>query len=229
MALNPPIDSHCIDAAAAPGNKTILLANILKNTGLIHAFDIDESRIKTMGENLKKHHVKNVRLKCADFLQTDPLKYDRVTHILVDPSCSGSGMTNRLKYGADSSEQELVKDKKRLWNLEALQRRFVLHAMSFPNVERIVYSTCSIHEEENENVVRHVLKNCNQKFQLVNILENKWKNGRGLVKTEEDKNVFHLDYCIRTSYEQNLTNGFFVSCFERVQVDTEEIEINNEK
>lgn len=140
--MNPPIESHVIDAASAPGNKTILLANLLKNTGLIHAFDIDEARVKMMSENLKKHHVKNVRLKCADFLQTDPGRYDRVTHILVDPSCSGSGMTNRLKYGANN-EQELAKDKKRLWNLEALQRRFVLHAMSFPNVQRIVYSTCN--------------------------------------------------------------------------------------
>lgn len=141
FALAPPVDSHVVDAAAAPGNKTILLANLMKNTGLIHAFDIDEPRIKMMGENLKKHHVKNVRLKCADFLQTDVEKYHKVTHILVDPSCSGSGMTNRLKFGGNN-EQELVKDKKRLWNLEALQRRFVLHAMSFPNVQRIVYSTC---------------------------------------------------------------------------------------
>lgn len=143
IALAPPIDSHVVDAASAPGNKTILLSNLLKNTGLIHAFDIDEARVKMMSENLKKHHVKNVRLKCADFLQTDPNKYDRVTHILVDPSCSGSGMTNRLKYGGNN-DQELAKDKKRLWNLEALQRRFVLHAMSFPNVQRIVYSTCNL-------------------------------------------------------------------------------------
>ena len=49
------------------------------------------------------------------------------------------------------------------------------------------------------------------------------------MKNIQKQNVFHLDYCIRTSYEQNLTNGFFVSCFERVQVDTEEIEINNEE
>ena len=91
--------------------------------------------------------------------------------------------------------------------------------MSFPNVERIVYSTCSIHEEENENVVRYVLENCNKSFRLVNILENKWSYGRGITKTEYDKDVLHLDYCIRTSYENNFTNGFFVSCFERIEND----------
>ena len=102
------------------GKKTILLSNILRNTGLIHAFDIDEPRLKQMGESLKKHHVKNVRLKCMDFLTTETDKYERVTHILLDPSCSGSGMTNRLKFG--DAEQELAKDKKRLKQLEAFQR-----------------------------------------------------------------------------------------------------------
>ena len=198
----------------------LTLKNIFLNQSLIHAFDIDEERVKLMTDNLKLHHAKNVRLKCMDFLQTDVSKYERVTHVLLDPSCSGSGMTNRLKFG--DSEQELVKDKKRLWNLEALQRRMLMHAMSFPNVQRIVYSTCSIHEEENENVVRFALENCNNRFKLVNILEDKWNDGRGLVKNDKDKEL-NLDYCIRTSYEKNFTNGFFVSCFELAQDQDENI------
>jgi putative methyltransferase len=170
-----------------------------------------------MQDNLKKHHVKNVRLKCLDFLMSEPDKHERVTHILLDPSCSGSGMTNRIKFG--DADQEQKKDKKRLWNLEALQRRMIMHAMSFPSVEKIVYSTCSIHEEENENVVRYALDNCNDQFELVNIFEGKWNNGRGLCKNDQDLNKYKLNYCIRTSYEENLTNGFFVSCFQRKKVD----------
>lgn len=164
--------------------------------------------------SLKKHHVTNVRLKCQDFLSTEPDKYERVTHIQLDPSCSGSGMTNRLKFG-EMAEQELAKDTKRLWKLEGLQRRMLLHAMSFPGVERIVYSTCSVHEEENENVVRYALQNCDEKFRLVNLFEGQWTSGRGLVKNEEDEKM-HLEYCIRTSFTRNFTNGFFISCFERV-------------
>ena len=55
-----------------------MLSNILANTGLIHAFDIDETRVKLMIENLKLHQARNVRLKCQDFLQTDVTKYERV-------------------------------------------------------------------------------------------------------------------------------------------------------
>ncbi|CAF0961982.1 unnamed protein product [Brachionus calyciflorus] len=217
LALDPEPESHVIDGASAPGNKTILLANILKNTGLIHAFDIDEKRVKLMQSNIKQHHVTNVRLKCMDFLQTEYLKYDRVSHIMLDVPCSGSGMTNRLKFG--DTELENTKDENRLWKLEALQRRMLVHAMSFPNVKKIVYSTCSIHPEEDENVVRYALKNCDDRFKLVNLFPDKWSYGRGICLDDVDKNELHLDYCIRTSFESNYTNGFFIASFELNQND----------
>jgi putative methyltransferase len=165
-----------------------------------------------MRTNLKQHHVKCVRLKCQDFLSTDPEEYEKVEYILLDPSCSGSGMINRYKYG--TIDDENVKDEKRLWYLEALQRKMLKHAMSFPNVKRIVYSTCSIHEEENENVVLYGLKHCNNRFKLENIFP-EWQN-RGHKTTEKSslsKREFNLDYCIRTGIKDNLTNGFFVACF----------------
>lgn len=179
---------------------------------MIHAFDIDEDRVKIMQNNLKQHNVTNVRLKCMDFLQTEIHKYDRVSHVMLDVPCSGSGMTNRLKFG--DTDLENIKDDKRLWKLEGLQRRMLLHAMSFLNVTRIVYSTCSVHQEENENVVRYALKNCDDRFKLVNLFADKWNYGRGVCIDEKDTNEFHLDYCIRTCFENNFTNGFFIACFE---------------
>ena len=165
-----------------------------------------------MQTNLKQHHVTNVRVKCMDFLQTEIDRYDRVSHIMLDVPCSGSGMINRLKFG--DTDLENVKDDKRLWKLEGLQRRMLLHAMSFRNVTKIVYSTCSIHQEENENVVRYALKNCDDRFRLVNLFSDKWNYGRGICLDENDKNYLHLDYCIRTSFENNFTNGFFIASFE---------------
>jgi 25S rRNA (cytosine2278-C5)-methyltransferase len=166
-----------------------------------------------MQENLKKHHVTNVRLKCMDFLETNVEKYDRVEYILLDPSCSGSGMVSRLKFG--DLEREQTKDEERVERLSKLQKRMLLHAMSFPNVKRIVYSTCSKYEEENECVVRYALKKCRRKYNLVNIFEDKWKNGRGIIRKELDKQM-NIDFCIRTSYENNFTNGFFIACFEKL-------------
>lgn len=71
-----------------------------------------------------------------------------VEYILVDPSCSGSGMQNRLSV--TGSEE---KDADRLRKLGGLQIKILSHAMTnFPNVKRIAYSTCSLYEEENEEV-----------------------------------------------------------------------------
>jgi putative methyltransferase len=165
-----------------------------------------------MRNNLKSHHVKCVRLKCNDFLSIDPDEYYKVEYILLDPSCSGSGMVNRLKYGDTQTEQH--KDEKRLWNLEALQRKMLLHAMSFANVKRIVYSTCSIHQEENENVVLYALKNCQDRFVLDHV-HPQWTNRGICIETG-----FNLEYCVRTDMKQNMTNGFFIACFKRV--DTEQ-------
>ena len=173
-----------------------------------------------MRTNLKQHHVKCVRLKCQDFLSIDPNEYERVEYILLDPSCSGSGMINRYKYG--SIDDENKKDEKRLWYLEALQRKMLKHAMSFPSVKRIVYSTCSVHEEENENVVLYGLKHCKNRFKLENIFP-EWPN-RGhktIAKNNLSKREFNLDYCVRTDIRDNLTNGFFVACFVNVKLNEE--------
>ena len=154
-----------------------------------------------------------------DFLETDPEQYERVEYILLDPSCSGSGMTNRLKFG--DTELETQKDEQRLKGLSRLQRKMLLHAMSFTNVKRIVYSTCSVHEEENERVVRHVLEKANGAFALKNLFEQVPYYTRGITKNNYEKHKLHLDYCIRMSYDTNFTNGFFISCFERVDPDAQ--------
>lgn len=123
-----------------------------------------------MKKNLKQHGVSNVRLKCMDFLATDPSQYDRVEAIMLDVPCSGSGMSARLKFGdadlENNSEDTMLAD--RLGRLEALQRKMLLHALlHFENVSRVVYSTCSVNKEENENVVNEIKNYFSQIF-LIN-------------------------------------------------------------
>jgi 25S rRNA (cytosine2278-C5)-methyltransferase len=90
----------------------------------------------------------------ADFTNLDPQdeRFKSVTHILLDPSCSGSGLIQRLEYDQDEQTSPT-----RLRNLATFQSRLLKHALSFPNVQRVVYSTCSYHAEENERVLQNVL------------------------------------------------------------------------
>ena len=144
-----------------------------------------------------------------DFLTSDPCSevYSQVEYIIVDPSCSGSGMASRKDYLVDES---LEADPARLRGLQQLQCRILSHALSFPGVRRVVYSTCSIHQEENEDVVREVLEG-REDFRLVPLMQETWDH-RGLVR-EGDDDIGKL--CLRASPREDLTNGFFVALFER--------------
>ncbi|KAM9615537.1 28S rRNA (cytosine-C(5))-methyltransferase [Morphnus guianensis] len=201
--LSPAAGSHVIDACAAPGNKTSHLAAILKNKGQIFAFDVDTKRLATMNTMLMRAGVTSFQLAQQDFLTVDPRdpKYSKVTYILLDPSCSGSGMVNRVP------REEAAPSAERLQALAGFQRKVLSHALSFPALQRLVYSTCSLHREENEDVVQAVLQEWGSAFRLVNAFPS-WPC-RGLAAFSR------AESCLRASPAETLTHGFFVAVLER--------------
>ncbi|NWQ66441.1 NSUN5 methyltransferase, partial [Neopipo cinnamomea] len=203
--LGPAAGSHVIDACAAPGNKTSHLAAILRNKGQIFAFDVDPKRVATMNTLLARAGVTGCQLAQQDFLAVDPgdPKYSRVTHILLDPSCSGSGMVTR------GPGEEVAPSAERLQALARFQRRVLGHALSFPALQRLVYSTCSVHREENEDVVQAVLQERGSAFRLVTAFPS-WPS-RGLAAFPG------AESCLRASPAETLTHGFFVAVLERCE------------
>ncbi|NXQ93206.1 NSUN5 methyltransferase, partial [Sagittarius serpentarius] len=201
--LGPAAGSHVIDACAAPGNKTSHLAAILKNKGQIFAFDVDTKRLATMNTMLMRAGVTGFQLAQQDFLTVDPgdPKYSKVTYILLDPSCSGSGMVNRVP------REEAAPSAERLQALAGFQRKVLSHALSFPALQRLVYSTCSLHQEENEDVVHAVLQERGLAFRLVDAFPS-WPC-RGLAAFPG------AESCLRASPADTLTHGFFVAVLER--------------
>uniref|UniRef100_A0A183A0P7 SAM_MT_RSMB_NOP domain-containing protein n=1 Tax=Echinostoma caproni TaxID=27848 RepID=A0A183A0P7_9TREM len=183
-----------------------------------------------------------VEALCSDFLSLDPLdpKFSRVKSILLDPSCSGSGLRARQPDGStgapltsgkiakcdEHSDTASYQDgllwseqsEKRLQRLANLQAQLLNHALKFPNVERVVYSTCSLCPKENEQVVSEVLATSRGRF----VLEPIWMNNPGLTtqisqfdwKTR-GLSEYDCEPCLRTVPEKDLANGFFVACFRR--------------
>ncbi|NXE67046.1 NSUN5 methyltransferase, partial [Calcarius ornatus] len=225
--LGPVAGSHVIDACAAPGNKTSHLAAILKNKGQIFAFDVDPKRVAVMNTLLARAGVTGCQLLQQDFLTVDPRdrKYSRVTHILLDPSCSGSGMVTR------GPGEEAAPSAERLQALAGFQRRILSHALSFPALQRLVYSTCSLHQEENEDVVQAVLQEWGSAFRWVWLREPGGAVGQGLVLTPSPCRRLVTAFpswpcrglaafsgaesCLRASPAETLTHGFFMAVLER--------------
>ncbi|CEP12295.1 hypothetical protein [Parasitella parasitica] len=219
-----PQGVHAIDACAAPGNKTSHLSALMKNTGKIWAFDLDSRRLELLKKLTNKAGCKNITPVHGSFLETNPedAQFANVEYLLLDPSCSGSGIISRLDHLVDDEDEKDNNGKdtngqtqeERLKNLSDFQISIIQHAMKFPKAKRIVYSTCSIHPEENENVVQEILKN-NPEFELANrdsVLPT-WER-RGM-PSEIGGNKDFADRLVRTIPAKDLTNGFFVSCFIR--------------
>ncbi|OCH95464.1 S-adenosyl-L-methionine-dependent methyltransferase [Obba rivulosa] len=229
--LAPPAadDSVVIDATAAPGNKTSHLSALMRNRGKLFAFERDRKRFSTLTKMLAKAHCRNVEPINADFLTVSPEdpKYKDVTHILLDPSCSGSGIVNRLDYLLDAETQDAEEDRQRLDKLASFQLLMIRHAMKFPSVKGIVYSTCSVHAIENEHVVRQALRTeeaLSGGFKLAprgQILP-QWGR-RGI--SEEMNCPADAQSVVRCSPTEDATNGFFVSLF--VKADKSENNAEN--
>ncbi|GAA29579.2 putative methyltransferase NSUN5 [Clonorchis sinensis] len=165
---------------------------------------------------------------CQDFLSLDPMdsKFSRVESILLDPSCSGSGLVARQPEGTGSvlssgysnmGEDDMKGEdiSRRLERLSNLQAQLLRHALSFQNVRRVVYSTCSVRSEENEAVVLENLERFRGQFKLETI----WPAGNSDARRRwlhRGLSEMGCEACLRASPESDLTNGFFIASFVRV-------------
>ncbi|KZV51869.1 putative 28S rRNA (cytosine-C(5))-methyltransferase [Dorcoceras hygrometricum] len=214
VALAPEPGWEVIDACAAPGNKTLHLAALMKGKGKIIACERDRERVKRLKENVTLAGALNVKVEHEDFLNLDPSDptFSKIRAILLDPSCSGSGtVVDRLDHLLPSHRAGQSADEmKRLRKLAGFQKRVLEHALSFPAVERIVYSTCSIHQIENEDVINSVLHLASSRgFQLETVFPQYPRRGLPTFDGSE-----HL---LRTDLVED-KEGFFIALFVRKNI-----------
>ena len=132
----------------------------------IFAFDKNPRRAKLLQMRMESAGAqKIIDVSNEDFLNVEvsSLKYTSVSCILLDPSCSGSGVARALERVIERGVDEGARPKLRteidlrLEKLRAFQLSALRKAMSFPSARYIVYSTCSIFKEENESVIAEAL------------------------------------------------------------------------
>lgn len=131
LALAPPAGSHAIDGCAAPGNKTSHLAALMGNQGKVIAFEMNERRCELLRDMMQAKGATIVEARHQSFLDAEPSDpiYANVTHILLDPSCSASGMSQTPT--TDPADVKQLADD---------QVSLILHAMRFPALEALYVS-----------------------------------------------------------------------------------------
>ncbi|KAF4126433.1 25S rRNA (cytosine2870-C5)-methyltransferase [Geosmithia morbida] len=156
MALEPQENERVLDMAAAPGGKTTYLAAMMKNTGFILANDPNKARSKGLIGNIHRLGATNVIVSNYDAREF-PKPMGGFDRVLLDAPCSGTGVI------AKDPSVKTNKTQLDFMQLPHTQKQLLLAAIDSTSHSSktggfIVYSTCSVTIEENEQVVQYALR-----------------------------------------------------------------------
>lgn len=153
--LNPQPGERILDACAAPGGKTIALADRLGSGDGLVACDINAHRMKRLENNLQRCGVKGVQVRIVNALEMSPETFENTLFdaILLDAPCSNTGVIRRRP----DARRRLTAE--HLAQLLELQSQMLDRATELVRPGgRIVYSTCSLEREENEEQISRWLE-----------------------------------------------------------------------
>ncbi|MFQ6049022.1 MAG: transcription antitermination factor NusB, partial [Phycisphaerae bacterium] len=138
-----------LDLCAAPGTKTTQLAEQMNNEGLIVACDVNEAKLEQIRQNCRRMGITIVRTALPEELPGLRRQLGKFDLILVDAPCSNSGVLARRP------EARYRFSRTSLARLVRLQRQLLGHAADLAESHtRLIYSTCSIEPEENEQLIQ---------------------------------------------------------------------------
>lgn len=190
-----------LDACAAPGGKTTHIASFLskEDGGHVTALDLHAHKIKLVNQNAKRLHVDEfvTTMELDARKASETFESEQFDRILVDAPCSGLGLMRRkpdIKY---------TKTPEDIKQLQIVQQQ-ILESVA-PLLKKgglLVYSTCTITEEENQEVVQYFL-NQHSDFQMEKVF------------VENEKVVDNETGTVTIFPHQFGTDGFFISALRK--------------
>ena len=194
LVLDPKEGENILDCCSAPGGKTTYIAEIMNNNGNIIAWDLYKHRLNKVQENSKRLGINIIKTKENDATILKEEYIEKFDRILIDAPCLGLGVMKRkpdIKWQRKFEHiEEISKIQEKILNIcsKYLRKDGIL-----------VYSTCSIIEEENHKIIQKFIKNNN--YELVNIDNIKLNKINNKI---EEKGIIKL-------YPNEKTDGFFIS------------------
>lgn len=197
--LSPKENEIILDACAAPGGKTTYMAELMKNKGEVIAWDIHKHRVDLIKENANRLGIDIIKAETQDSTKFNPKYENYFDKILLDVPCLGIGV---IKRKPDIKWQKSEKD---------IQEIVDLQFKILENISRylkpggfLVYSTCSILKEENEEQIEKFLEK-HSEYERVSIdeintlgniedIKKKFtKNGYFKIEPDESKDGFFIE------------------------------------
>jgi 16S rRNA (cytosine967-C5)-methyltransferase len=179
---NPKEDSVILDLCSAPGGKATHLAQIMNNKGRIICWDIYEHKLELVRENASRLGINIIETKLQDAQVLDESMIGIADICIVDAPCSGLGIIRRRPEIKWNRKEEDIED------LVKIQKNILNNASKYVKPGGlIIYSTCTIEENENMNTIEEFL-NKNKDFtlspfdQLISFDENMSSSKEGYIQ-----------------------------------------------
>jgi 16S rRNA C967 or C1407 C5-methylase (RsmB/RsmF family) len=204
-----------LDACAAPGGKSTLLASLLNEESLLVSNEVISTRVPSLVHNMAKWGTADSMVS-----NNDPKDFSRLPGffdvMVVDAPCSGSGLFRKQEDAIEHWSEENV-------NHCSLRQQRILHDL-LPSLKQngvLIYSTCSYSKEENENMCDYLCK----EYSLESI-QLKISDDWGIIETRSDE---HKAFGYRFFPHLTLGEGFFLACFRKSIVSPSGVEDRAQK
>jgi len=161
LKLDPKENEYILDACAAPGGKTTYIAQLMKNTGRVDAWDIHEHRSKLIKETAAKLGITNITTRVADASEYHTQLYEKYDRVLLDVPCSGIGV---IRKKPDIKWTRKLEDLDSLLNTQKLILECCSAYVKTGGI--LVYSTCTVLKDENEKQIERFLQK-HKEFKLL--------------------------------------------------------------
>lgn len=198
--LDPQPGETIIDVCCAPGGKTTHIAQLMKNTGCIYGWDIHPHKIELVRTAAQRLGIEILQLEARDATAANDALLNKADRVLVDAPCTGMGIIRRkpdIKWNKANED---------LKSITEIQRKIIDTASKYVKPGgTLVYSTCTIQDEENINLVKAFLEE-HSDFELVSI--------EGTVPTGLQKDTVSQGY-LQLYPNVDGTDGFFISKLKR--------------
>ena len=200
-AVDANKNEKILDACAAPGGKSTHIAENMELTGVIYSLDLHEHKVKLINANASRLGLGNIKTMVMDSRQAgEQLEKESFDRVLLDAPCSGLGVMRR------KPDMKYTKKEQDIYQLSTIQQT-LLDSVS-PLVKKggiLVYSTCTVDKEENQNTISKFLQD-HPEFNLDETMKDRMPEPIQPLVTDGYLQIFPQDFG---------SDGFFIACLRK--------------